>query len=175
MNSFGRECRVRACAVVLAAVAGCAGPPPAPGFVSKADQFRAAFPTEPRVIDQPTGGIPSRLYTAEDVNGAYTVRAIELPLAPEAVAAASDTLLNDAQTDLIRSVGGTLAKSRSVALAGTYPGRAFVATVPERGGVLRARVYLVGTRIYKVSVFGKAEFANSDAATGFLDSFVAQE
>jgi len=156
----------------LAAVAGCAEPPPPPGFTSTRDKFRVAFPAEPRVIEQPTGSIPSRLYTADGANGAFTVRVVEIPLAPDAVTAASDNLLDEAQTDLVRSVGGTLTKSQSVALAGAYPGRTFVATVPERAALLRAHVYLVATRIYKVSVFGKEEFANSDEALAFLESFM---
>ena len=175
MNSFGLVCRVRVCAVVLVAVAGCAESSPPSGYTSNRDKFRVAFPSDPRVIDQPTGGIPSRLHTAEDANGAYTVRVIELPLEPDAVAAESDKLLDEAQADLIRSVGGTLVKSGPATLAGAYPGRAFLATIPERGALLRARIYLVGTRAYKVSVFGKEEFASSDTATAFLDSFMVQE
>ena len=161
--------------VSAAAFAGCGDPPPT-GYVSKADQFRVGFPTDPRVIDQPTGGIPSRLYTAEAPNGAFTVRVIDIPLAADAVAAATDKLLDEARDDLVRSVGGTLTDGSAVALAGKYPGRTVTATTaPPKAGVLRARVYLAGTRLYKVSVFGKGEFANSDAATAFLESFMILE
>ena len=177
MSSFGRarRARVPVLAAALIAFAGCGDPPPA-GYVAKADRFRVGFPSDPRVIDQPTAGIPSRLYTAEAPNGAFTVRVIDIPLAPDAVAAATDKLLDEARDDLVRSVGGKLTDGSAVALAGKYPGRTVTATTPPpKAGVLRARVYLAGTRLYKVSVFGKVEFANSDAATAFLESFMVLE
>ena len=161
--------------VIAVACAGCGDPPPT-GYVSKADQFRVGFPSDPRVIDQPAGGIPSRLYTAEMPNGAFTVRVIDIPLAPDAVAAATDTLLDEACADLVRAVGGTQTDGSAVALAGKYPGRTVTATTARpKAGVLRARVYLAGARLYKVSVFGKAEFADADAATAFLESFMIVE
>lgn len=162
--------------VLAAAFVGCGESPPT-GFVSKADKFRVGFPSEPRVIDQPAGGIPlrlytSRLYTVDGPTGAFTVNVIDIPGSPDAIVAASDKLLDDARADLVRSVGGAQTEGSAVSLAGKYPGRTVTATVPGRAGVLRARVYLAGTRLYKVSVFGKEEYANSDAATAFLESFM---
>ena len=173
-------CRRVLMLIFTVACAGCGDPPPT-GYVSKADQFRVGFPTDPRVIDQPAGLTParryaSRLYTAEAPNGAYTVHVIDIAGAADAVAAATDALLDEACADLVHAVGGTQTDGSAVALAGKYPGRTVTATTARpKAGVLRARVYLAGTRLYKVSVFGKDEFANSDAATAFLESFMVLE
>jgi hypothetical protein len=163
-------------AIAIVAFAGCGEPPAPPGFVSKEHKFKVAFPSEPRVTDQTAGGIPSWLFTVESANGAYTVSVIDIPLPPEKITAGSDELLDEAKSDLLRSVNGTQTKGSSVTLAGKYPGRAFTATAAgRRPGVMRARVYLAGTRLYKVRVYGTEEFANSDAATAFLESFMVLE
>ena len=54
--------------------------------------------------------------------------------------------------------------------------RAFAArfTQPQPGS-LRARIFLVGKRLYQVMAIGTADFANGDAATAFLDSFTVTE
>jgi hypothetical protein len=183
MASFrnARVARIPVLAIALVAFAGCGEPPTPPGYTSKADKFRIGFASEPRVIDQPVGIIPtrlypSRLYTVEGSNGAFTVNVIDIPKPPEMVAAASGKLLDDAKSDLLKFVGGTQTEGSSITLAGKYPGRAFTATAAgRRPGVMRARVYLAGTRLYKVSVFGTEDFANSDAATAFLESFMVLE
>lgn len=161
--------------VALVALAGCADPPP-PEFVSKEYKFKVRFGSEPKVIDQPTGGIPSRLFIVETASGAYTVRVFELPVTEEAATRESATLLDQAKIDSLRSVGGTQTKGESTTLAGKYPGRSFTATAAHpQPGVLQGRVYLAGTRLYKVTVFGTEEFANSPAAGAFLESFMVLE
>jgi hypothetical protein len=166
---------VRRIALILLALAGCAEPLP-PEFVSKEHKFRVRFGGVPTAFDRPDNGIPSKLYTVTSPDGAYTVRAYDLPLSAEQATAATGKLLDEAKSDLIRSVGGTETESASVVLAGRYAGRAFTATAttPERG-LLRGRVYLAGTRLYKVSVFGTRDFAEAPAAGMFLESFAVLE
>src|ERR1700727_2831311 len=78
MVSFRRTRRMPlpVLAALLVALGGCSEPTPT-GFVSKEDKFRAGFPSEPRVIDQPADmplrPYTSRLYTVEGPNGAFTV------------------------------------------------------------------------------------------------------
>ena len=159
--------------VVALMSAGCAEPQP-PEFVSKEHKFRVRFGAVPAAFDRPDNGIPSNLYTVSSPDGAYTVRAYALPLTSEQAAEASGKLLDEAKRDLIRSVGGTETSGESVVLAGKYAGRSFTATA-AKAGLLRARVYLVGTRLYKVSVFGTPDFADAPAATAFLESFAVME
>lgn len=160
---------------VVLAFAGCAEPLP-PEFVSKEHKFRVRFGGVPTAFDRPDNGIPSKLYTLATPDGAYTVRAYDLPVTAEQAREASTKLLDEAKRDLIRSVGGTETSSESVVLSGKYAGRAFAATASgPQAGLLRGRVWLVGTRLYKVSAFGTPVFAESPAATAFLESFAVSE
>ena len=162
-------------AAAVLALAGCAEPQP-PEFVSPQYKFKARFGATPREIDQPAGDIPSRLFTAETPSGAYTVRVFELPIPPETASAASSKLLAEGADDLLRSVNATESEKKPITLAGKYPGLALAATTPPpKSGMLRARIYLAGTRLYKVSVFGTEEFANAPAADAFLESFTVTE
>jgi hypothetical protein len=161
--------------LVAIGFAGCAEPQP-PEFVSKEYKFRVRFGGVPAAIDQPDGSIPSKLFTVSSPGGAYTVRAYNLVVEPEQAAKQQSELLDEAKRDLIRSVGGTETWGESVALGGRYAGRSFTATTAApKAGVLRARVYLAGTRLYKVSAFGPPGFADAPAATAFLDSFTVTE
>lgn len=165
----------RAIPLLMFFVVGCAEPPP-PEFVSKEHKFRVRFGGVPSVFDRPDNGIPSKLYTLATPDGAYTVRAYDLPITAEQAGEASGKLLDEAKRELIRSVGGTETSGESVVLAGKYAGRVFTATAAApQAGVLRGRVYLVGTRLYKVSVFGPPAFTEAPAASAFLESFGVSE
>lgn len=158
----------------LVALAGCPAPPPWE-FVSKEHKFRVRFGSEPEVFDQPDAFLSSKIFTVKGAHGSYTVRTYALPITPDAAARESEKLLSEARADLLRSVGGTETAGEPIALAGKYPGRAFTASAANPPGVLRARVYLVGTRLYKVSVFGTADYANAREADAFLESFMILE
>ncbi len=167
-----RGVRVRRIALLCAlALSGCSAPVP-PLFESPEHKFRVRFGSPPAVHDKADGPYASQLFTVTSASGAYTVRAYKLSITVERATGASAQILDDAKNDLVKSVGGTPTESASVALAGKYPGRAFTATATEpKPGVLRGRVYLAGTRLYKVSVFGTPDFANAPDATAFLESF----
>ena len=159
----------------MLAFLGCAEPQP-PEFLSKEHKFRVRFGRPPKVYDQPDNGIPTQIFTVTTPDGAYTVRAYNLPVSADAAAQASDKLLEEAKGDLLRSIRATETASESVVLAGKYPGRAFTATVTvAEPGVLRGRIYLAGTRLYKVTVFGTTDFVSAPEATAFLESFMVLE
>lgn len=161
--------------LVALALAGCSAPVP-PLFESPEHKFRVRFGRPPAVHDKADNGIPSQLFTVTSTSGAYTVRAYKLPITLEQATGASAQILDDAKNDLVKSVGGTQTESASVALGGKYPGRSFTATAQApKPGVLRGRVYLAGTRLYKVSVFGTPDFADAPDATAFLESFVVTD
>jgi hypothetical protein len=162
-------------AAVVAALAGCAEPQP-PEFLSTEQKFRVRFGRPPKVFDQPDGALPTKIFTVTFPDGAYTVRAYELPVPAEDATRAASKLLDEAKNDLFRSVGAEPTTAESITLAGKYPGRSFTATASAPNpGVLRGRIYLAGTRLYKVTVFGTPDFANAPAASAFLDSFMVTE
>src|SRR5207302_5873309 len=99
LKGGGQRLRRAAFALVLlvaalTAFAGCAEPQP-PEFLSKEQKFRVRFGSPPKVYDQPDGVIPTKLFTVKSPDGAYTVRAYELPVTADAAAQASDKLLDE--------------------------------------------------------------------------------
>src|SRR5947209_15825017 len=104
---------------VAVGFAGCAEPQP-PEFLSKEQKFRVRFGSPPKVVDQPDGIIPTKLFTVGTPDGAYTVRAYELPVPADAAAQASDKLLDEAKRDLLRSVGGAQTEGELKQHAGRF-------------------------------------------------------
>ncbi len=151
----------------LLAVAGCAEAPP-PEFASKEHRFRVMFGSPPTVSAKG----PSTVYAVVAADGALTVTVTELPIPDGDPPDRVSLYLASARDDLIRAARGTQTADASATLAGKYPGRAFAASFTEpRPGAMRARIFLVGKRLYQVMAIGTAEYANSAAATAFLESF----
>jgi hypothetical protein len=155
----------------LGAASGCGGDA-VPGYVSKADKFRAQFGAAPKVSERTVGGRRSVVYAVESAHGVCSVAVTELPLKGDEPPELVPKLLASARDDMIRGAGGKLTADEGTTLAGKYPGRRFRAAVTDpRPGALQAHIYLVGTKLYQVMAMGTEEYVNSDAATAFLDSF----
>lgn len=156
------------------ALAGCAEAPP-PEFVSKEHKFRVRF-GEPPTKSENVGVTKSAVYSVEKPTGVLRVTITDLPIPDGDPADRVPFYLNSAKEDLIRGARGTQTADASTTLAGKYPGRAFAAKFGgEAPGVLRARIYLVGKRLYQVTAMGTDDFVNSPAATAFLESFAVIE
>ncbi len=176
MMSFGSNRRVLRAALllILAPFAGCAELPP-PEFVSKEYRFRAQFGGVPKVIEK-VGVTQSTVYSVERPAGVFRVTITDLPIPADDPAERASAYLISAKDDLIRAARAAQTADASTTLAGKYPGRAFAATFGgAEPGAMRARIFLVGKRLYQVLAVGTAEYANSDAATAFLDSFQLTE
>jgi hypothetical protein len=162
------------CVVVLALAAGCQADEPA--FESKEFKFKAKFPRTPDVAEKATAGMTMTTFSTASDEGVFRVEVVEGPITGEEPAEHVQRLLDGARDNSIALVGGTLQSSRSRTLAGKYPGREFTASTTQPApGLLRARVYIVRTRLYRVSVMGNPGFADSPAATAFLGSFQVME
>jgi hypothetical protein len=159
--------------VLLSAVlafAGC-GETPTPEFVSKQDKFKVRFGREPKRTEN-VGLTHSTVYSVEQPKGVLRVTITKLPIPDDDPPERVPEYLNLAKDDLIRASHGQVIFDKSVALAGKYPGREFAARLGgSEPGILHARIYLVGKRLYQVMVVGTEEFANAEAAA-FLDSFM---
>jgi hypothetical protein len=166
--------------LALTAAAGTAAAAPVPKaadgpaeFVSKDWKFAAKFPSEPKKVEQEAAGVAFTMYSTADRNGAFMVGVADLPAGDNEPAEQTKARLDGAEAGASGNVGGKLKDSKDVTLGKQkYPGREFTATITKPAeGEVRARVYLVGKRMYQVMVVGTKEYANSPAATAFLDSF----
>lgn len=163
-------------ALALAAIvfAGCADAPTE--FVSRADKFKAQFGATPQTSERTVGGTRSVTYKVESSAGARSVTITSLPVKGDEPPEFTSWALDSAKGDLIRAAGGKEESSRSNVLAGKYPGREFSASITQpTKGAMRARIWLVGGRLYQVMVIGTDDFVNTDATGEFLNSFQLTE
>jgi hypothetical protein len=94
---------------------------------------------------------------------------------PEFVVSSSDVgnMLDGARDGAVSNVGGTLLSENQIRLQG-YPGRELwiEADVDGQEGLARARIFLVGRRMYQILVAGpKSQFPSQDAER-CLNSFL---
>jgi hypothetical protein len=73
---------------------------------------------------------------------------------------------------MISNIKAKLTSASRTTLDGKYPGRNVEAELPDKKGILRARIYFVGQRLYQIVVLGKNQLVDSKDATKFLDSLV---
>ncbi|MDY3552239.1 hypothetical protein R5W24_001319 [Gemmata sp. JC717] len=162
-----------ALALAACVLSGCAD---APEFVSTVDKFKVKFGTAPQTSDRVVGGTRSVTYKVETSDGARSVTVTELPVKGDEPPEFVPWVLNSAKGDLIRAAGGKEESSGSHVLAGKYAGREFSASItqPTRGA-MRARIWVVGPRLYQVMVIGTDAYVQSDLANEFLNSFQLTE
>jgi hypothetical protein len=140
-------------------------------FTSADGRFKIQMPGTPKEGSQASGGTTMKTYSIESRNGAYVVGYGDLPIPANEPEAAVQERLDGARDGAVRGGNATLSNSGRVTLAGKYPGREFSAKLNGKEGIIRAKIYLVGSRLYQVMVVGTDSFANSSDSTKFLDSF----
>jgi len=141
-------------------------------FTSKEWKFKAKFPSKPKESSQKVAGVALTAYAVEGKDGAYVVGVADLPIPAGETDKMIQDRLDGARDGAVKNVGGKLQDSKAITLDKKYPGREVSATIAQpKEGILRARVYLVGSRLYQVLVIGTKEHATSKEADAFLESF----
>jgi hypothetical protein len=72
---------------------------------------------------------------------------------------------------MLRNGNATLSSEKKISLPGGHHGREILANLNDKKGQIRARVYLVGSRMYQVMVMGIPGFVSAPDADTFLSSF----
>jgi hypothetical protein len=161
------------CVVAVALLAGCQADDPA--FASKEFHFRAKFPRAPEVKETRGAGTIFTTFSTVDPDGVFQVEVWEGQVKGDEPGDEVQKMLDNARDHIVHRAGGELKSSKPATIVGKYPGREFTASVSRPVGLLRARVYIARARVYRVSVMGTTDYANSPAATAFLDSFQLTE
>ncbi|MCI0456986.1 MAG: DUF1559 domain-containing protein [Gemmataceae bacterium] len=124
----------------------------------------------PLTQDVPTPQGKSRLYVhtiQKDVMTKYALLYGDLP--GGAKPGLEEAILNGARDGIPGKVPGARITNEEKITLGTYPGRALTVDMPKVG-LIRARVYLVGNRLYQLMVLGNNAFITSPDAERFLGS-----
>jgi hypothetical protein len=161
---------VIAAAFGLLMLAGCGRRTEFQEFASAEGRFTVLFPGTPEERLRRGVGVAVRSFVVRQADGAYAVSFADLPIPVGEDDEQIQARLDRAREGVLLNEDATLTTAAPITLAGKHPGQAVEAALPDRGGVLRARVYLVDRRLYRVSVKGTRSFTDSPAADRFLDS-----
>jgi len=145
-------------------------------FSPEGGKFQVTVPGKPRELQQqitlPDGKATVYMFAVEpDPNSAYLSSYVDLssdPLPADRLKQA----LDGCQDGNAKSLKGTVQSQKEITIGkAKHPGREIVIVVPEKKQVYRARVYMVGGRLYQVVALGSKEFAESKDTDKFLGSF----
>jgi hypothetical protein len=146
-------------------------------FTSSQWKFSIRFPGKPNEKQQNSPlGVQMNTFMTESPDGAYLVSVADMPIPDNETPAQVQARLDGAREGAVRNVNATLESSSAITLQEKYPGRELTAKLPPqpngtKDGILRARVFLAGKRLYQVLVVGKASFVNGANSDEFLNSF----
>lgn len=161
------------CALVAGSVltGGCKKQAQFQEFASADGRFKVQMPGTPTEKTETAAGTSMKTFVIEDKNGGYMVAFADLPIPAAESEQQLEMRLDGARDGALRNVNASLTKENRIKLNGKYPGRDIEATIPDKKGALREKMYVVNQRLYQVLVIGNPSFVNSAAATKFLDSF----
>ncbi len=143
-------------------------------FSGDSGRFSVELPGEPKQqkqdVQTDAGKITITMYIVEVGNGGYFVALSDFPAAL-VQAADPEVLLANARDGAVRNVRGKLVSDKAITL-GEHQGREiqFEADNPAGKIVGRARLYLVGNRLYQLLVVGQGAEALEQSGK-FFGSF----
>jgi len=133
-------------------------------------KFTVFMPVNPKKQDVQIHGVAMKMFVFQEREGAYAVAFTDLPFASGESNTKIQQRLDGARDGMVRNVQGKLTGDSRIFLQGKHPGREVRADIPAMSGMLRARIYLAGSRLYQVAVMGVPTWVNSEEATRFLNS-----
>lgn len=145
-------------------------------FRSEAGRFSIMIPATPeestQTMNTQAGKIDLHMFTAEKGDVGYIVGYSDYP---EDVVKQSDpeNMLDGSRNGAVSNVNGKLVLESKVSLDGN-PGREIVIDAKTGAGqdaTVKARIYLVGSRLYQVMVIGPKGQISSADMDEFLQSF----
>jgi hypothetical protein len=140
-------------------------------YAPKEATFKVRFPSDPTLRTTPHGS--ETIHVAgvqrQGVDGLGYVCQWLLKEKPSASREAEAAYLKGQQEGALKSSNGKLVEEKEITLGGV-PGREFIIAVADRN-VLHCRVYLAGTQVINLQVWGRdKEAVSSGEAIKFLDS-----
>ena len=139
-------------------------------FTSAEGKFRVEMPGTPTQETVYAAGFPLITFRVEEEDGAYGVAYADIPMIQGISSTQLSRALDSARDGMISNVHGKFLGESKIRLDGKHPGREVRAELPIKDGLIKGRLYVVGSRIYMVMVTGLSNWVNSANAKRFLDS-----
>lgn len=147
-------------------------------FASKEGKFTVAMPAKPSEktskIPTDAGQLELHIFVLDQKDRAYLVTYSDYPAGT--VAGNADKILAGVIEGNAKSLKSKVASEEKITLGKKkHPGREIKIEMPDKKGLYRARIYLVGDRLYQVVALGPDEFAKGKAVDDYLKSFTVDE
>jgi hypothetical protein len=164
--------------LLVTALAPGAEEPKGGPFRSKEGKFSVALPDKPtektNKVKLDAGEVELHLFSVAQKDHAYVVTYNDFP--KPAVGDDRDKFLTGVVERNVASLKGKLASDVKVALGkAKHPGREIRVEIPDQKRLYRARLFLVGDRLYQVVALGPDEFVKGKAVDDYLNSFAVDE
>jgi len=142
-------------------------------YRSEADRFAAFFPGTPtessKTVNTAIGPIEMKIYGVAKKQTAFSVVLSDYP--PEHVKrVGSATILDGARDGAVANTQGKLLSELIIEIAGN-PGRDLKISAAGGKGTVRAKLFLVGSRLYQVLAVTPTEDSYAPQVGRFLESF----
>ena len=147
-------------------------------FVSKAGKFSVALPAKPseksRKIKVGDREQDLHVFSVEQKDRAYVVTYIDYPKGT--IGDDKDKFLAGVVERNVGLLKGKVAAEEKITLGkAKHPGRDVRVDLPDKKQLYRARVFLVGDRVYQIVVLGPEEFVKGKEIDEYLKSFEVTE
>src|SRR5262249_10893430 len=133
-------------------------------------KFTVYMPAQPKPKNLNVLGVTMKSFFYQQQDGAYGFAFADPPIPAGESSEQTQKRLDGARDGMVRNIQGELVGESRIWLQAKHPGREVRADLPGKVGIARARVYLVGQRMYQVIAVGRPAWVNSVEATKFLDS-----
>jgi hypothetical protein len=138
--------------------------------------WQLRFPSPP--VAEPSIGGGTR-YVVATGSGTYLMEVSDMPAVADADAAGRRQVLNLAVKKMLMANDGTIEEQVDIRHSNRHDGLAVRATIrhgeaSDPRGLYRGRLYVIGSRLYQLSVTGSAAVADNDVSDQFLNSFAVK-
>jgi hypothetical protein len=140
-------------------------------YVSVGGNYKVLLFPKHKTATRPGGGLTLHIVASELEGKALLVIHADMPISGDEPEEKLRERLDGARDAAITAAGAKELASSKITLAGKYPGCEYSARFPEAKGVLKARIYIVGKRLYQVVAAGPADFIDSADVKKMFDSF----
>ncbi len=141
-------------------------------FTSEPGRFKVLMPGKPSFSEIHTPAGNMHVAQVRTKAGEYLASWIDLPVEAADKAEKAEARLDRVRDGMVERVQGKLVRDKKITLEDKHPGRDLEAeTTQPAKGRMRARLFLVGSRLYQVIVAGSKEWTESEEADRVLDSF----
>lgn len=148
-------------------------------FSSAEGRYTVLMPGAPTEKTQnlktPVGDLSMHGAFLDHNHSGYLVMYNDFPEAFAQAAAQGSAALTDSRDSLVEGSHGKLVGDQAITLMGKYPGREIQMEMPDGTRALRARMYLVKNRMYRVVITALKDDLFTKDANKFMESFKIQE